>query len=55
MKALASKDIETNARYQLQNAYLAIRDCFDGIVELVTNVDDRYEVLKTEGGCPAGC
>jgi hypothetical protein len=26
MKALASKDIETNARYQLQNAYLAIRD-----------------------------
>lgn len=33
----------------VQDARLAIRDVYDAIVELVTNSDDRYQILGTEG------
>ena len=49
MIALKSKPIQIEERYQLQNQTLAIKDVYDAIVELVTNADDRYEVLKTQG------
>ena len=49
MKKLKPSDFRFDARYRLQNAKLSIRDIFDVIVELVTNADDRYQVLKIEG------
>ena len=36
-------------RRVVQDAKLAIRDVYDAIVELVTNADDRYQILRTEG------
>ncbi|MCZ0936862.1 MAG: hypothetical protein OXJ54_17005 [Gemmatimonadetes bacterium] len=33
----------------MQDAKLAIRDVYDAIVELVTNSDDRYQILGTKG------
>ncbi|MGA7991538.1 MAG: hypothetical protein WCC53_08920 [Thermoanaerobaculia bacterium] len=39
----------SNPRYWHQNAKASIRDIFDALVELITNVDDRYVVLKTRG------
>ncbi len=39
----------SNPRYWHQNAKAAIRDIFDALVELITNVDDRYVVLKKRG------
>lgn len=49
MKALQTRPIEANVRYQLQNAFLSIQDIFDAIVELVTNADDRYQHLGIDG------
>jgi len=49
MKKLKPSDFRFDARYRFQNAKLSIRDIFDVIVELVTNADDRYQVLKIEG------
>ena len=36
-------------RRLIQDSNVAIRDVFDAIVELVTNADDRYQVLETAG------
>ena len=49
MKKLESKDFRYNRRYRLQNAKLSIRDIYDVVIELVTNADDRYEVLEVPG------
>jgi len=49
MKQLEPRDFRFDARYRLQNARLSIRDIFDVIIELVTNSDDRYQVLKIKG------
>ena len=49
MKKLEPKGFRLNERYRLQNAKLSIRDIFDVIVELVTNADDRYQILKIKG------
>lgn len=43
------KDLEVDRRTVIQNATLAIRDVYDAIVELVTNADDRYQVLGISG------
>ncbi len=40
-----TKDITATRRNLIQNARLAIRDVLDAIVELVTNADDRYQIL----------
>ena len=49
MKKLESQDFQYDPRYRLQNAKLSIRDIYDVIIELVTNCDDRYQVLGTKG------
>ena len=49
MQALATRQIEADARYQLQQAFLSIQDVFDAVVELVTNADDRYQRLGIDG------
>jgi hypothetical protein len=46
---LAEREIQVEPRYQLQNASLAIRDVYDAAEELVTNSDDRYEILGIPG------
>jgi len=43
------RQIETTRRYLIQNARDAIRDVYDAIVELGTNVDDRYKILDVPG------
>lgn len=48
-KVLKRRDLEVGRRTVIQNATLAIRDVYDAIVELVTNVDDRYQVLGQSG------
>lgn len=48
-QALLEREIQVEPRYQLQNASLAIRDIYDAAVELITNADDRYEILGTPG------
>ena len=40
----------SNPRYWQQNARMAIRDVCDALVEVITNADDRYVVLKTKKG-----
>jgi len=49
MKKLESQDFQFNKRYQRQNAQLSIRDIYDAIIELVTNADDRYQLLGEDG------
>lgn len=49
MKKLESQDFRFDPRYRLQNAKLSIRDINDVFIELVTNCDDRYQVLGTQG------
>jgi hypothetical protein len=39
----------TNPRYWQQNARMAIRDPYDALIEVITNADDRYVHLKSEG------
>jgi hypothetical protein len=41
----------TNPRYWRQNAQAAVRDVYDGLVELITNADDSYVRLKAKKGC----
>ena len=45
MSVVLKKDLEVDSRTIMQNAKLAVRDIYDAIVELVTNADDRYQVL----------
>ena len=40
----------SNPRYWQQNARMAIRDVCDALVEVITNADDRYVVLKVKKG-----
>ncbi len=49
MKALRTRQIEVDVRYQTQQAFLSIQDIFDAVVELVTNADDRYQHLAVSG------
>ncbi|MBN2272355.1 MAG: hypothetical protein JXN61_17215, partial [Sedimentisphaerales bacterium] len=44
-----TRALEVHPRAIMQSAKFAIRDVFDAIVELVTNSDDRYQILKTPG------
>ena len=49
MDSVTSKDLRVTRRTVMQNAKLAIRDVYDVIVELVTNADDRYQILQKKG------
>ena len=49
MAAVKRRPLEVASRRVIQDAKLAIRDVYDAIVELVTNADDRYQILRTEG------
>ena len=49
MAAVKRRPLEVASRRVVQDAKLAIRDVYDAIVELVTNADDRYQILQTEG------
>ena len=44
-----TKDVVAARRTLMQNAKLNIGDVSDAIVELVTNSDDRYQILGTDG------
>lgn len=46
---ITTRQIETTPRYLIQNARAAIRDVYDAIVELATNVDDRYQSFGVSG------
>lgn len=43
------REIQAHRRALIQAAKFAIRDIFDAIVELVTNADDRYQILDRDG------
>jgi hypothetical protein len=43
------REIQATSRALIQSAKLAIRDIFDAITELVTNSDDRYQILSKKG------
>lgn len=49
MPTMGSRAIQAHRRALIQAAKFAIRDVFDAIVELVTNADDRYQILDREG------
>ena len=49
MAAVKRRPLEVASRRVVQDAKLAIRDVYDAIVELVTNADDRYQILRTKG------
>ena len=49
MAAVKRRPLEVASRRVVQDAKLAIRDVYDAIVELVTNADDRYQILRTAG------
>ena len=49
MAAVERRPLEVASRRVVQDAKLAIRDVYDAIVELVTNADDRYQILGTNG------
>ena len=49
MAAVKRRPLEVASRRVVQDARLAIRDVYDAIVELVTNSDDRYQILQTRG------
>jgi hypothetical protein len=48
-QAVKKKDVRASRRTLIQNAKLAIRDIFDVTTELVTNADDRYQLMGGEG------
>ena len=49
-RAIIKRKVELEGtRRLIQDSRLAIRDIFDAIVELVTNADDRYQVLGIFG------
>ena len=45
MLKVRQRKLEVAQRTIFQNASLSIRDIYDAIVELVTNADDRYQIL----------
>ena len=49
MAAVKRRQLEVASRRVVQDAKLAIRDVYDAIVELVTNSDDRYQILGAPG------
>jgi hypothetical protein len=49
MPELERRAITATRRALIQAAKFAIRDVFDAIAELVTNADDRYQILETPG------
>ena len=49
MPAVKRRQLEVASRRVVQDAKLAIRDVYDAIVELVTNSDDRYQILGIAG------
>ena len=49
MAAVKRRPLEVASRRVVQDAKLAIRDVYDAIVELVTNADDRHQILGTRG------
>ena len=49
MTAVRRRPLEVASRRVVQDAKLAIRDIHDAIVELVTNSDDRYQILGATG------
>jgi hypothetical protein len=49
MTVVNEKHVTGDRRSVMQNARLAIRDVYDAVVELVTNADDRYQRLETDG------
>jgi len=49
MAKRSTRPLEVHPRAIMQTAKFAIRDVFDAIVELVTNSDDRYQILKKPG------
>lgn len=49
MSGTGYRQLEVTKRTLQQNAALAITDIYDAIVELVTNADDRYQILGRSG------
>ena len=49
MAVVVRRQLRVDSRNIMQNAKLAIVDIFDAIVELVTNADDRYQILGKSG------
>lgn len=48
-RAVKKKNVQAGRRTLIQNAKLAIRDIFDVTTELVTNADDRYQLIGGKG------
>src|SRR5678815_4676852 len=44
-----ARPLRANTRALIQAAKHSIRDVCDAIVELVTNADDRYQILRKPG------
>ena len=44
-----TRTLKAHPRALIQAAKFAIHDIFDAIVELVTNADDRYQILQKDG------
>lgn len=49
MSSKKPREIQAHRRALIQVAKFAIRDVYDAIVELVTNSDDRYQILDRDG------
>jgi len=49
MSGKETRAVQAHRRALMQSAKFAIRDLYDAIVELVTNSDDRYQILDTDG------
>jgi hypothetical protein len=49
VEIVKSKPVEATKRTLIQNAKYAVCDVYDAIVELVTNSDDRYQLLGMPG------
>ena len=49
MIKIKAKDVVATRRTLVQSAKNSIRDIYDAIVELVTNADDRYQIMRQPG------
>lgn len=49
MAKVKTRAVTADRRALIQAAKVAIVDVFDAITELVTNADDRYQILQSEG------
>jgi hypothetical protein len=49
MATTTTIDLQVDRRYIQQHSYLAITNVFEALVELVTNADDRYQVVGGSG------